>query len=148
MVNEYRQSLKEVYEIIKKSDNEVIHKIPYKFKKYIYKNMDTNYNVTIDSKKSLINQEHLHEKTKDILALIYRDYLVDFNEKEKLKNEEIEIAKKIEEEKTKKYDYNSLFKKKETSNNEHEEKTQIIPTQNSFFKKIINYIKGIVNRGE
>ena len=123
MVNEYGKVLKEVYEIINNSNNEVRNKIPYRFKKYVYKNMDINFNVTIDNEKNLVNQEHIHEKTKDILTLIYRDYLVDSNEKEKLINEEIEIKRKIEEEKLKKYNTDNLFKKRQNYQNKHIEKT-------------------------
>lgn len=148
MVNEYSQSLKEVYEIIKNSDNEVTKKIPYRFRKYIYKNMDVNYAVDIDYGKSLINQEHIHEKTRDILALIYRDYLVDSNEKKKLINEEIEIAKKIEEEKLKKYNNDELFKKRQNYQNKHIEKTQIILKENSFFERIIIILKKFKKKGE
>ena len=148
MVNEYSQALTEVYEIIKNSNSEVRNRIPYRFKKYMYKNMDKNYNVVLDKGKRLTEQEHLQEKSKDIVALIYRDYLTNYKEREKLINEEIAIAKKIKEDKLKKFDYDNLFKKKVNHEKKHEEKNQMITTKKSLLKKIIIYIKGIINKGE
>ena len=111
MTNEFCQSLKEVYEIIKLSDSEVRNKIPYKFKRFIYKNMDSTYDVKIDKNKSLTEQEGISETSRSILALIYRDYLVDSNQSEELKKKELKIATEVEEKKREKFDTRELFQK-------------------------------------
>lgn len=139
------QTLTEVYEIIQNSNQEVRNKIPYRFKKYVYKNMDRNYKANIKPEETLL-QQNINEKTKDILALIYRDYLVDEEERQKLIKEEIGIVQKIEEEKLEKYNPNNLFKQKD--DNLKKEANLIIYKEEKFWKKIINYIKNKLNRKE
>ena len=86
--NYSNRSLKEVYDVINKSNREVRNKIPYKFKKYVYKNMDKEHKIILEYDKSLNQQENLSKETRELIALIYRDYLVDENIREKLINEE------------------------------------------------------------
>ncbi len=150
MTNEFCQSLKEVYEIIKLSDGEVRSKIPYKFKRYIYKNMDSSYNVKIDTNKSLMEQENLTQTTKSILALIYRDYLVDASKREELMQEELRVLAKVEERKRTSFDTKNLFKRissKEVSTQETQasnENLMIVKKKDSLFKKIFLKIKNLL----
>ena len=73
---EYSKVLKEVYEILKNSEDKIQKKIPIKFYTFLKENMDTDYQVNIDYSKENWEDE-LCDDTKGILALIYRDYLVD-----------------------------------------------------------------------
>ena len=155
MTSEFCQSLKEVYEIIKLSDSEVRNKIPYKFKRYVYKNMDNTYDVKIDRNKSLVEQEAISGTTKSILALIYRDYLVDSNKNEELKKEELKIAAKVEEKKREKFDTRRLFQKiniEEAHNQDVQdiknknENMMLVEIKESFFKKILSKLKSLIRR--
>ena len=155
MTNEFCQSLKEVYEIIKLSDSEVRNKIPYKFKRFIYKNMDNTYDVKIDINKSLTEQEGISETTRSILALIYRDYLVDSNKNEELKKEELKIATKVEEKKREKFDTRELFQKiniEEAYNQDVQdiknknENMMLVEFKESLIKKILSKLKSLIRR--
>lgn len=155
MTSEFCQSLKEVYEIIKLSDIEVRNKIPYKFKRFIYKNMDNTYDAKIDINKSLTEQEGISETTRSILALIYRDYLVDSKQSEELKKEELKIAAKVEEKKREKFDTRRLFQKiniEEAYNQDVQdiknknENMMLVEIKESFFKKILSKLKSLIRR--
>lgn len=155
MTNEFCQSLKEVYEIIKLSDSEVRNKIPYKFKRYVYKNMDNTYDVKIDINKSLTEQEGISETTRSILALIYRDYLVDSKQSEELKKEELKIATKVEEKKREKFDTRELFQKiniEEAYNQDVQdiknknENMMLVEFKESLIKKILSKLKSLIRR--
>ena len=152
MTSEFCQSLKEVYEIIKLSDIEVRNKIPYKFKRFIYKNMDNTYDAKIDINKSLTEQEGISETTRSILALIYRDYLVDSKQSEELKKEELKIAIKVVEKKREKFDTRELFQKiniEEAHNqdiNNKNENMMLVEIKESFFKKILSKLKTLIRR--
>ena len=73
------QILTEVNEIIKHSSRNVQKKIPYKFRKYLVRNLDKNYKPNIDMSKPL-NEQEIKPETRHILALIYSDYLTDKNQ--------------------------------------------------------------------
>ena len=152
MTNEFCQSLKEVYEIIKLSDSEVRNKIPYKFKRFIYKNMDSTYDVKIDKNKSLTEQEGISETSRSILALIYRDYLVDSNQSEELKKKELKIATEVEEKKREKFDTRELFQKiniEEAYNqdiNNKNENMMLVKNEESLIKKILSKLKSLIRR--
>ena len=84
---EYRQALFEVYKILENTDEEIINKIPEKFMKFVKENMDINYKFELEKGKELIKQ-NLKDETKQIIALIYRDYICD--EKEVINEQEFE----------------------------------------------------------
>ena len=112
MTQEYRIALAEVNCILKKSSKDVIKKIPYRFRKYIITNMDKTHKINLQTDLPL-ERQNIKEKTKDILALMYRDYIVSSEEREKLIKVELENQKKfsfIKQQKIKNYD---IFKKKE-----------------------------------
>lgn len=108
----FKNALKEVYYIIQNLPLEMQKKIPNDFKKSIVENMNENYVPNaFDENKSLEEQNILNE-TKLILAAIYRDYIVSGEERNNLIIEENKIKNKLEEEKRKRYNPNSLFKNK------------------------------------
>lgn len=123
MKEKYRQALSEVYIILKNTDEEIRNKIPDKFIEFIKNNMDNNHKFEIEPGKELVEQNLMLE-TKQILALIYRDYICE--EKESSKNKE-------------KYDIN--FNK--TSNLEKLELIEV--SKEKWYKKIINKILKIFN---
>ena len=46
--NVYKNSFKEVYDILQNTDEELVHKIPKNFMDFIKNNMNTNYKTNID----------------------------------------------------------------------------------------------------
>ena len=101
MINEvYRNSFKEVYEILKSTENELLAKIPTKFINFIKNNMNENYKTNIQQDVD-IDKQPLSKETEAILSLIYRSYWATDEEKQELaikdRQDIIEIEKKKKE---------------------------------------------------
>lgn len=151
MEDNYSKALAEVFDIINNSQEEIIDKIPNKLYQFLKNNMDKNYKVNID-----YNNENwdnvIREDTKEILALIYRDYLVTPEEREQLRKEEAEEEKRIELELRKKYDPDNIFKRYASEDNIKERKsdiqnnTAIVEYKESIFTKIKNWFKQIFSK--
>ena len=133
---EYSKVLKEVYEILKNSEDKIQKKIPIKFYTFLKENMDTDYQVNIDYSKENWEDE-LCDDTKGILALIYKDYLVDSKTREELIKE-------------KQYNVDDIFKRNkyddETFNKEKDKPKEIIsinkiPWYRKIYNKIIKIFK-------
>ncbi len=74
MMQVEKKALTEVNYVLKYSTLDVIKKIPYRFRRYVVKNMDKEY--IPDIKLGVpFESQNISERTKYILALIYRDYL-------------------------------------------------------------------------
>ena len=145
MKNEYNKALAEINIILENTEEEIKNKIPNDFKKFIKENMDDAHYINIDQNRSL-NEQNISKETKQILALIYRDYLCDKEERIKLINQEKQEQLKKEQEEHEKYNINfdiingnrqkSIMEKlKENAN------TSLIEiSQEKWYKKIINKI--------
>lgn len=134
MKAEYANAFAEVNEILKYSDSDVRKKIPYRFRKYLVQNLNKEYEVNIDVTKKLSEQE-VQLKTKDILALIYRDYLANQEKREKLIEEEIKLKKENEKRKADQYNYDNLFdKKKSMISNDNNKEILVLKEENKFIR--------------
>ena len=69
----YGNALKEVYDILKNTDEELIQKIPQKFLNFVKENMNQEYISNIDYNAEIDKQKLLPE-TEAILSLIYKSY--------------------------------------------------------------------------
>lgn len=87
---EFKQVLTEVNEILNLSDQDIIKKIPYDFRRMIVQNMDKTYRPNINAEKPLMEQE-IKPKTKDFITLIYKNYIADETEKAFLAQKEKEL---------------------------------------------------------
>ena len=112
MKKEYKMALAEVNQILMYTEENIVSKIPEKFKKFIENNMDQNHIIEINKNKSLVEQ-NIMEETKQILALIYRDYICSKEERANLILQEQQERQKIEKEKQEKY--NIDFEKRNES---------------------------------
>lgn len=105
-----KQAVSEVIEILNHSESKITNKIPEKFMQFLYNNSDSEYKVDIN-----FNNENwddtIKQDTKVILALIYRDYIVSKEEREKLLKEEQKRLDEEEKELYEKYNTDNLFKK-------------------------------------
>lgn len=105
-----KQAVSEVIEILNHSESKITNKIPEKFMQFLYNNSDSEYKVDIN-----FNNENwddtIKQDTKVILALIYRDYIVSKEEREKLLKEEQKRLDEEEKELYGKYNTDNLFKK-------------------------------------
>ena len=145
METTYRQAFTEVIEILMHCNKNILEKIPNQFLDFLKKNMDKNYEVTIN-----FNNENwedtLKEETQQILALIYRDYIVSEEKRNELIKEEKEAEIKIEEELRQKYNTDNIFKKEKTDIQESKsnEFKLVEIKKESWYKKIYHKILKIL----
>lgn len=111
MDKNFREAFAEVLEVIKKSNEDIKDKIPKKLTDFLEQNEDKNYIVSIDFSDA--NWEYsLKQETLAILALLYRDYIVSPEEREKLLIEEQESFTKTEKNLRELYNPDNIFKKR------------------------------------
>ncbi len=141
-----KKAVSEVIDVLKHSEIEVTQKIPKKFIEFLTKNSDRDYIPNIDYSKE--NWENsIEEDAKVLIALIYRDYIMSEEEKEKV----IEEAKRQEQEIREKYNPDNLFKKNSKIENEKSQddteqevqKSLLIIKEEKWYERIINKIKEI-----
>ena len=153
ITKEYARAYTEVIEILKYVPEEDVNKIPKEKLDFYKNNMDTEYDYKIDTTKEFESQE-ISDKTKAILANIFRDYWATPYQKERIEEKEKNDIKKIEEEKREKYNPDKIFKNtnqksvdkviKEESETEKNDNLPIEVKKESFFKKLINFLKSLI----
>lgn len=144
MVKEnYACAYKEVIELLKYFSLEDVKKIPEDLLKVFLINMDKEYQFTVDEEKTFEEQIML-EETKVIFAIIFRDYWATDYQRQRILAKEENDKRKIEEAKTKKYNTENLFKKKEEKIST--ENLPVPTEKKSIFKKIIDKIKKIYRK--
>jgi len=144
----YAQALTEVDEILKNISTDLIEKIPNQFKNFIKNTKSKNYKFEYNHTLELTKQ-NLKPQTKAILSLMYRNYWCTPEEKQKLKQQDYEHLKQIEQAKAEKYSVENIFKTKETIKPKEEpQETQqaLAIVEESLWKRIINKIKKWFNR--
>ena len=137
--NDYSIAFSEVLDVLQHSEIEVLEKIPLEIIKKIKEKSSKEY----ISRMNEDNNYSLSQKAKEILAVIYQDFLCDDEELEEYRQELFENQRKEEEELRKKYNSDNIFKNKKTINNDNSisESMQIVKYKEPFFKKILNKIK-------
>ena len=140
----YKGAFAEVLEVLRNTDENILKKIPEQFITFLNQNKDNQYQVNIDFTNT--NWEDMVKpETQAILALIYRDYIVSPEEREKLLKEENEEQNKIENELREKYNPDNIFKNRkietpqETLKTENDMQLTEIPKY-PWYKKIWNKI--------
>lgn len=129
---EEKNAYKEVIEVLKHVEKEELEKIPKERIKFFEENMNKDYEFKIDETKNF-EEQNLMEKTKIILAIIFRDYWATEAQKEKIiakENYDIQMQEKQKEEK---YSYDNLFDKKE------EQTLENIPQENNEELGLVDY---------
>lgn len=137
-----RQAFSDVSVIIKMMPKSMRLKINPSFIKFIEDNKDIEYVSNINKKIQLKNQT-LNERTKEMLALIYRDYLCSNSTRAELLKQEI---KEIEEqERINREKYEIHFKNSEIKQDIIRKDTSLVMyKEESIIKKFFNKIKRIL----
>ena len=136
----YRNALKEVYVILDNLVEEDYDKIPPELIETIYQNMNGDYEFEINEKQDLFNQNILPE-TKAILFNLFRDYLSEPWQKEKIIRMQKEERQKNELEKKELYSTDVFVNKEKINNVEVQKETvELLVYKENIFKKIINRI--------
>ena len=141
----YKKAYVELYEMIKLLSDEERRKIPEYFIEYIYNNMDTNYNFSIDTEKGLLDQDYMVE-TKALIVKLYEKYFAPESEKEFWNDYHKLCFNMIEEEKRSKYNSNEIFGKKEEiqiekKSQESENNLPVEVKKEKFFERIFKLFR-------
>lgn len=145
----YRQACSEVIEVLKHTDYSIINNIPIQFIKFLKENADIYYHSNIDfSSKNWPLQ--IKQETGYLLAIMYRDYAINFKERailiglEEINKHDVllrkaQFAKQIEEKKkTTKYTSQEQLSSKEPMDLALIENT---PWYKKIYKKIFRIFK-------
>jgi len=133
-----KQAFTDLSIIIKMMPKNMREKININFINLIEQYKDTDYTSTVNPNIPIREQE-LSETTKTLLALIYRDYLCDKEERKVLIEAENLELEKIQNEKRKKYEIN--FSERKTSQNVSPETSLIEYKKENILIKVFNIIK-------
>ena len=145
ITKEYRVAYTEVVEILKYVPDEDVQKIPEEKLVFYKNNMDNEYTYKLDMTKEFEEQE-MSEITKAILANIFRDYWATPYQKEKIEAKEKYDLEKLEEEKREQYNPDNIFKNKKEETFEENTNLPVEIKKETFFKKLISFIKGLFNK--
>ena len=140
---EYSNSLYQINEIIKYMTPNLKARIPKKFISYFENNKSKNYNWKIDEAIPL-EKQNLLPTTKEILTVLYKDYICDDIERVELEKTLSNNEIKYQEELREKYNPDNIFKNKTKEVVDtvvENESTSVVAYKESFFDKIISKIK-------
>lgn len=127
-----------------------IDKIPKKLIELIQNQSNEQYNINIDTNKSLLEQE-FSQKTKDLIAVIKYNYWSTDEEKQQLKQIFYENENRYQKELLEKYNPNDIFKKRETKiempqQEVAENNVQMVLYKESIFTRFFNKIKNLFRK--
>ena len=145
ITKEYAMSYTEVIEILKYVPDEDVQKIPKEKLEFYKTNMDKEYNYKLDMTKEFEEQE-ISDITKAIFANIFRDYWATPYQKERIEAKEKYDLEKLEEEKRQQYNPNNIFKNKKEETVVENTNLLVEIKKETFFKKLISFIKGLFNK--
>lgn len=143
MIDEnYKKSCKEVIEILSYIPREDYLKIPNEIINVLENDKDENYNFEYNPKKTL-DEQNVSKQAKTIIAIFFRDYWSNEQQRKIIKEYENAYIKKMEEEKKKKYNPNKIFLKDNQLKENIKNEIAIIDNNKLILKKILNRIKKI-----
>ena len=144
MSSKYARAYTEVLEIIKYFPKNEYNKIPKERIEYYKNNKDNNYNFEINPKIDLLKQ-NVSKEAGAIIVMLFKEYFATDLQKEKLEELLKLNEKKLEIEKREKFNPDDIFKNKEKESNKKEINANLpIEIKNdSFFKRMLNYIKNL-----
>lgn len=149
MEETYEKAYTEVVELLKYFKKESVEKIPKEKLDLYMSKKDKSYNYKVDTSKSFEEQK-MSDKTKAIFANIYRDYLADDYEREKIKQKEEKEKKYLENlESSMKIDCNfdDIFNNKvKESNNDDKNNIVVLDNKKGFFGRLFENIRKIFSK--
>ncbi len=142
---EYSEAISEVLDILQNSDESIVKRIPRKLIEFLEKNKSSTYIPNLDHNKT-INEMDLKDKTRDIITMIYLEYLCDTDEKKDIKKVLIRNEEIHQEELRNKYNPDNIFKKVDTAEKMSTKDFQMIVYKEPFYIKIVKYFKQLFHR--
>ncbi len=149
MIDEiYKNSFKEVYDILENTEEDLLSKIPNSFMNFIKNNMNVDYKTSINLNET-IDKQHLLKETEAILSLIYRSYWATDEEKNEFaKKDNLELIKE-EEQKKEQYqgkDIYKVFEERKNLNTITVDNNLMVIENESFIKRIFRKFLNIFKK--
>ena len=149
MEQRMRIALTEVNCVLENSEDEVLTKIPNKFKEYLNANMDKEFTPSFIPGLA-ISAQPISMEAKELLKLVYRDFLATEDERKILIQKEEKILNtNVEQEQNEKIQTAqvNVFEKKEERPKENEpiKNLQLIKVEEKWYKKLFRRLKNLVN---
>ena len=128
-----KQALTQTYYILDNFDDTIKNKVPNSLFNTIKENMDIQYK----------NTTELLIETKELLYAILNKYVLSQSQKDKLAEYYRFYDAKMEEEKSKKYQYKNLFEnnRNETPKTEKNENVSLVKYKENIFRRILLFFK-------
>lgn len=133
MDENYRQALTETSEVIKFMSEELVKKIPKDILSLIEVNKEKNYKVNILPNVPIYEQ-NIKKETQGILAVLYREYLCDENERKRLQKEEKEYFER-------KYSVDKLFENRKKTKEIESNNEIVVVKKENIIEKLIKTIR-------
>ena len=148
VTKEFAEASAEINEILKYMPKEEVEKIPSKLREFFREISSKDYVTNINPNIPLDKQQ-IKEKTKDIIALIYRNYWCSEEERKELDQKLIENDRKFEEELREKYNPDNIFKNNVTTTKKEEpevkeekiEQSLVVQETEKWYQRFLNMIK-------
>lgn len=139
----YKKVAVELNSIFDNLDYNIWVKIPNNIKQFVKENQDKTYSFVYDKTKTL-NEQKLHNETKEIFSELYLEYCCDIA----TKNELLSITEENDKKWKEKFSYERLFNnsKKEEEIIEEIEIPPIVVEKKSKFRLFIDRIKNLFNK--
>ena len=124
-----------------------IDKLPKKLIELIQNQSNEQYNINIDTNKSLLEQ-NFSKKAKDLIAVIKYNYWSTDEEKQQLQQIFYDNENKYQKELSEKYDLDNIFKKKESKMEmpQIENNVQMVVYKENIFIRIFNKLKNLIKK--
>lgn len=124
-----------------------IDKLPKKLIELIQNQSNEQYNINIDTNKSLLEQ-NFSKKAKDLIAVIKYNYWSTNEEKQQLQQIFYDNENKYQKELSEKYDLDNIFKKKESKMEmpQIENNVQMAVYKENIFIRIFNKLKNLIKK--
>ncbi len=149
MIDEvYRNSFKEVHDILENTDDELLSKIPSKFMEFLNSNMNSDYITNIDFNTD-IDKQPLLKETEALLSLIYRSYWATDDEKKEFAIKDADELKMKEEMKKQNYDGKDIYQVFEQRRNLDSitlDNSLMVIKKENFIQKIFNKILNLFKK--
>lgn len=144
-IQEINDVCKEVLTILAYFDNGLIEKIPARvFDQLKELAADSKSDFYIDTEKNL-DEQNISEKSKDLISLIYHNFVADENEKNELSKIWNENENKYQEELKEKYNPDKIFQNSAKDASTIENNTAMVEyRKENIFDKIRKFIKNIL----
>ncbi len=144
---EYANAYTEILEIIKFIPDSDYEKIPTDYIENFQKNSNSNYYFKYNPKKTL-DEQNVSKTTKEIIALLYRDFWANNEKKEKILQYQENKRLQIEKAKNEKYNPDLIFKQPDSKNQIKEETQEnkegsMVRYKENIFIRFFNFIKNM-----